>query len=92
MGIADVRNAFLSAGQGKLRCNDCRLSVIQDGNNSQRLVINGFDMNGAMFELDSGPFDPKMKPAEMAAKMAAEVLKKGPGFRRPPHQAAALTN
>lgn len=88
MGIQDVRNAFLSAGQGKLRCNDCQLSLIQDGNNSQRLVINGFDLNGATFELDSGPFDPKTPPAHIAAKMAAEVLAKGPNFRRPPHRAA----
>ena len=89
MGIQDVRNAFLSAGEGKLRCNDCQLSVIQDGNNSQRLRISGFDANGATFDLDSGPFDPKTPPHVKAAEMAREVLKKGPGFRQPPQQAAA---
>ena len=88
MGIQEVRSAFLTAGDGKLRCTDCKLSVIQDGNNSQRLVINGFDMNGQTFELDSGAFDPKTNPAQIAAKMAAEVLSKGPNFRKPPRQAA----
>jgi hypothetical protein len=80
MGIQDVRNAFLQAGNGKLRCNDCRLSTIQDGNNSQRLLINGFDMNGATFELDSGPFDPKTSPLLKAQEMARVVLSKPAGF------------
>lgn len=75
MGIQDVRNAFLAAGNGKLRCNDCQLHTIQDGNNSQRLQINGFDMNGAVFELDSGPFDPKTNPNDQARAMATKFLK-----------------
>jgi hypothetical protein len=89
MGISDVRNAFVTAGGGKLRCSDCQLSVIQDGNNSQRLRISGFDGAGVAFDLDSGPFDPKTNPAHKAAEMAGEFLKKAAGFRQPPHQQAA---
>jgi hypothetical protein len=78
MGIQDVRNAFLSAGLGKLRCNDCQLHTMPDGNNSQRLLINGFDMNGAVFQLDSGPFDPKTNPNDKAKAMATKFLKDHP--------------
>lgn len=77
MGIQDVRNAFLSAGLGKLRCNDCQLHTISDGNNSQRLLISGFDANGAVFQLDSGPFDPKTNPNDKARDMATKFLKQG---------------
>lgn len=84
MGIQDVRNAFLHEGNGKLRVNDCKLSTIQDGNNSQRLQIIGFDMNGAVFELDSGPFDPKVSPTVKAQEMARGVLSKPAGFSKPP--------
>lgn len=87
MGIQDVRNAFLQAGQGKLRCTDCQLHTMSDGNNSQRLLINGFDMNGAVFQLDSGPFDPKTNPTEIARKMASGVLNKPVGFQKPPQAA-----
>lgn len=75
MGIQDVRNAFLEAGQGELRCSDCQLHTIQDGNNSQRLVIIGFDAVGTPFNLDSGPFDPKTNPNDHAREMAAKFLK-----------------
>lgn len=74
MGIQDVRNAFLEAGKGRLRVTDCHLHTIADGNNSQRLVVNGFDMNGGSFELDSGPFDPKTNPNEQARAMAEKFL------------------
>lgn len=74
MGIQDIRNSFLQAGQGKLRVTDCQLHTIQDGNNSQKLLINGFDMNGAMFQLDSGPFDPKTNPNMQARAMATKFL------------------
>lgn len=74
MGIQDVRNAFLSAGLGKLRCTDCQLHTLQDGNNSQRLLIIGFDAAGAPFELDSGPFDPKTNPNDHARAMATKFL------------------
>jgi len=89
MGIQDVRNAFLSAGEGKLRVTDCHLKTEPDGNNSQRLLINGFHQNGAAFQLDSGPFDPKVAPHVKAAQMAKDWLQKQQaGFRQAPHQAA----
>lgn len=84
MGIQDIRNAFLRASNDKLRVTDCELHTIQDGNNSQRLIINGFDMNGATFELDSGPFDPKTSPLIKAQEMARGVQSKPAGFQQPP--------
>ena len=75
MGIQDVRNAFLKAGQGKLRVTDCELHTVQDGNNSQQLLIKGFDANGKTFQLDSKPFDAKVSPNEKARAMAAAILK-----------------
>lgn len=75
MGIKDVRDAFLEAGQGKLRCTDCQLHTIQDGNNSQRLLVAGFDALGTPFELDSGPFDPMADPNAEARAMAVKFLK-----------------
>jgi hypothetical protein len=87
MGIQDVRNAFLQAGQNKLRITDCELHTVQDGNNSQQLIINGFDMNGKTFELDSKPFDAKVSPVEKAKEMARGVLSQPAGFRLPPQAA-----
>jgi hypothetical protein len=75
MGIQDVRNAFLQAGMGKLRVTDCELHTVQDGNNSQQLLINGFDASGKTFQLDSKPFDAKMSPNVKAREMAAKFLK-----------------
>jgi hypothetical protein len=89
MGIQDVRNAFLAAGEGKLRCSDCHLTTIQDGNNSQHLRITGSDQGGALFELLSGPFDPKTSPSQKAAEMARGWLKQHPaGFHPAPHLTA----
>lgn len=78
MGIQDVRNAFLAGGQGKLHCTDCQLHTEPDGNNSQRLIITGFDGGGVRFSLDSGPFDPKVSPNEQARAMAIKFLAKPP--------------
>lgn len=78
MGIQDVRNAFLSSGLGKLRCNDCQLHTVSDGNNSQRLLISGFDASGSPFQLDSGPFDPKTSPNDQAKAMATKFLRDHP--------------
>jgi len=88
MGIKDVRDAFIAAGNGKLRCRTCELHTVPDGNNSQRLLIEG-EMEGKPFSYDSGPFDPKMPPALKAQAMAKEVLAGTMGFQRPPHPAAA---
>lgn len=84
MGVQDIRNAFLQAGQGKLRITDCQLHTVQDGNNSQQLIINGFDANGKTFELDSKPFDAKVSPVIKAQEMARGVLNQSAGFRHPP--------
>ena len=89
MGIADIRNAFMDAGQGQLNCTTCEMHTIQDGKNSLRLIISGIHSSGTPFSLDSGPFDGRMPPADKARAMAAEVLKDPPGFRQPPRQAAA---
>lgn len=84
MGIQDIRSAFLQAGQGKLRVTDCQLHTVQDGNNSQVLIINGFDANGKTFALDSKPFDAKVSPIAKAQAMARGVLNQPAGFQSPP--------
>ena len=83
MGIKDVRDAFIAASNGKLRCRTCELHTVADGNNSQRPVIEG-EMDGRSFSYDSGPFDPKMPPAVKAQAMAKEVLAGTRGFRQAP--------
>jgi len=88
MGIKDVRDAFIAASNGNLRCRTCELHTVADGNNSQRLVIEG-EMDGRPFSYDSGPFDPKLPPALKAQAMAKEVLAGTRGFQKPPHLAAA---
>lgn len=78
MGIQDVRNAFIAAGKGKLRCTECEHHTVPDGNNSQRLIINGFDAAGTPFSLDSGPFDPSINPNMQARSMAEAFIKGQP--------------
>lgn len=78
MGIADVRDAFTSAGEGKLTCTAARLRYVQDGNNSQILEFDGIYQDGASstpFAITSGPFDPKMRPQDKAREMAEKFLK-----------------
>jgi hypothetical protein len=75
MGIADVRNAFVDAGQDKLRCTAARLRYAPDGNNSQILEFDGHYDNGTSFSVSSGPFDPNTKPQEKAREMARQLLK-----------------
>lgn len=87
MGIQDIRNAFLQASGNKLRITDCELHTVQDGNNSQQLIINGFDLRGKVFQLDSKPFDAKVSPVLKAQEMAREVLNQPAGFRHPPRPA-----
>lgn len=88
MGIKEVRDAFVQAAQGQLHCRDCELSTVQDGNNSQRLVIRGMSSDGRPFELDSGPFDPKTSPILKAQSLAQEALAGKMGFQQPPRRAA----
>ena len=89
MGIQDVRNAFIAAGSGNLSLGRCELHTVQDGNNSQRLMVDG-TVNGQPFELDSGPFDPRTPPQQKAAEMARKLMEKHPvGFPQPSQAAAA---
>lgn len=84
MGIKEVRDAFLQASQGKLRINTCELHTLQDGNNSQRLLIAGVTETGAPFSIDSNAFDPKMSPIAKAQDMARGWLSQQAGFPHPP--------
>jgi hypothetical protein len=75
MGIAEVRDAFAGAGDGRLICRQAILRYVQDGNNSQVIDFIGDWSDGTPFEISSGPFDPKMRPEDQARLVAAKLLK-----------------
>lgn len=72
MSIADVRNAFVAAGNGQLTCTAARLRYVEG--NSQIVEFDGFK-NGSPFSVVSNPFGANEKPQTMASTMAADLIK-----------------
>lgn len=82
MGIADVRDAFVAAGNGRLHCTQARLRYGEG--NTQILEFDGHHADGEAFAVVSDPFDPAMSPQVMAREVAAKLLR--PLAQQPPSQ------
>lgn len=73
MGIADVRDAFVAAGNGRLHCTQARLRYVEG--NAQVLEFDGHHADGESFTIVSDPFDGTASPHDKAREVAAQLLR-----------------
>lgn len=73
MSIADIRNAFVAAGNGKLHCTQARLRYGEG--NAQILEFDGHDADGKAFAIVSEPFPAFVNPHIKAREVAEALLR-----------------
>lgn len=72
MSIADIRDAFVDAGNGELHCTAARLRYGEG--NAQILEFEGHRSDGTLFAVTTEPFPPGDIPQAKAREVAASLL------------------
>lgn len=91
MGIADLRNAFITELPPGWQVTDCELHTVPNSGNQQQVIISGFDPSGKPFTQNSAPFPPSENPTAKARDMARGLLNSAQNPMQPP-LAAVVTS